>query len=165
MVGRIIQTGGDNSRLGRWSYVQIAGRDQKKVTIVTAYHPCKQTNPGDSTVTAQQRQLLRQQGKKHPQPRTQWLHNIKLKINKWKQEGEVLFLVDANSGLKDNDFATFLAETGMCDTIGATHGMDAPNTQADGSKAIDFILITPDTVATIQRCGMLCFYEGTHLDH
>eukprot|EP00957_Ditylum_brightwellii_P081992 6234610-Ditylum_brightwellii.AAC.1 len=88
MVGRIIQTGGDNSRLGRWNYVQIAGRDQRKVIIVTAYCLCKQTNPLDSTVTAQQRQLMRQQGKTRPQPTTQWLHDIKLKLNKWKQEGE-----------------------------------------------------------------------------
>eukprot|EP00957_Ditylum_brightwellii_P013889 1047631-Ditylum_brightwellii.AAC.1 len=36
--------GEDNKGLGRWSYVQIAGKEKKKVMFVTAYNPVyKQT--------------------------------------------------------------------------------------------------------------------------
>eukprot|EP00957_Ditylum_brightwellii_P124873 9519189-Ditylum_brightwellii.AAC.2 len=55
MVGRIIKSDTDSSRLGQWSYVQIAGQDQRKPTIITAYRPCKQNKPGDGTVTSQQK--------------------------------------------------------------------------------------------------------------
>eukprot|EP00957_Ditylum_brightwellii_P142551 10860691-Ditylum_brightwellii.AAC.1 len=54
MTGQIIEADHDNSRLGCWSYVKNAGCNQCQVTIVTAYCPCKQSDPGDSTVTAQQ---------------------------------------------------------------------------------------------------------------
>eukprot|EP00957_Ditylum_brightwellii_P092757 7062571-Ditylum_brightwellii.AAC.2 len=76
MVGRIIKTSDDDSRLGRWCYVQIAGRYQKKVTIVNVYRPCNQANPGDGTVNAKQWRITRQQGQSHPKPQTQWIHDI-----------------------------------------------------------------------------------------
>eukprot|EP00957_Ditylum_brightwellii_P166413 12667852-Ditylum_brightwellii.AAC.1 len=61
--------GGDNKGLGRWSYVQIAGKEQKKVIFVTAYKPCVQTNKGDSTVTAQHKRMLTMQGDTNASPR------------------------------------------------------------------------------------------------
>eukprot|EP00957_Ditylum_brightwellii_P041057 3109585-Ditylum_brightwellii.AAC.1 len=39
MMGRIITTDKDTSGLGCWSYATIAGKDQKQVTILTAYRP------------------------------------------------------------------------------------------------------------------------------
>eukprot|EP00957_Ditylum_brightwellii_P201512 15326011-Ditylum_brightwellii.AAC.1 len=42
----------DSTGLGRWSYVKVAGRDQKQVVITTSYRPCIQHNPGNRTVTA-----------------------------------------------------------------------------------------------------------------
>eukprot|EP00957_Ditylum_brightwellii_P039777 3011360-Ditylum_brightwellii.AAC.1 len=82
---------------------------------------------------------MRQNGVNKPKPRTAWLKDIKRHIDEWKQEGEVILLVDANSGQDNKDFAAFIAESGLCDTIRGTHGIDTPNTQADGSKTIDFI--------------------------
>eukprot|EP00957_Ditylum_brightwellii_P008143 617414-Ditylum_brightwellii.AAC.1 len=55
MVGQIIRSGTGFGGLGRWSYVQIAGRDQQQITIATAYRPCEQSKPGNSTVTIQQK--------------------------------------------------------------------------------------------------------------
>eukprot|EP00957_Ditylum_brightwellii_P010334 781307-Ditylum_brightwellii.AAC.1 len=45
MVGQIVQSDTDSKGLGRWSYVQITGRNQQKITIATAYRPCKQSKP------------------------------------------------------------------------------------------------------------------------
>eukprot|EP00957_Ditylum_brightwellii_P039591 2994946-Ditylum_brightwellii.AAC.1 len=82
---------------------------------------------------------MRQNGVTKPKPRMTWLKDIKHHIDEWKQEREVILLTDVNSGLDDKDFTPFIAESGLCDTIGGTHGIDTPNTQADGSKTIDFI--------------------------
>eukprot|EP00957_Ditylum_brightwellii_P186371 14190619-Ditylum_brightwellii.AAC.1 len=60
---------------------------------------------------------MRQNGVNKPKPRTAWLKDIKQHIDEWKQEGEVILLVDANSGLDDKDFAPFIAESGLCDII------------------------------------------------
>eukprot|EP00957_Ditylum_brightwellii_P169132 12873090-Ditylum_brightwellii.AAC.1 len=73
---------------------------------------------------AQQITVMKQQGVANPQPQKAWLHNLAPKLNEWVQEGEVLLMVDANSGLDNKDFAPFVAETGMCDIIGRKHGVD-----------------------------------------
>eukprot|EP00957_Ditylum_brightwellii_P146633 11162515-Ditylum_brightwellii.AAC.1 len=86
-------------------------------------------------------------------------------IKKWITEGEVMLLVDANSGLGSKNFALFIAEVGLCDTIGGRHGIDSPNTHADGSKTIDFIFCSPGMIETVKRSRMLQFYDGIHSDH
>ena len=74
-------------------------------------------------------------------------------------------MVDANSGLDAKDFGPFVAKIGLCDIIGGTHGIDTPNTHAEGSQAIDFMLATPNIMNMIKRSGMLRFYDGIHSDH
>eukprot|EP00957_Ditylum_brightwellii_P148430 11300294-Ditylum_brightwellii.AAC.1 len=148
MTGRIIKADTDTSGLGRWSYIKIARKDKKKVTIVTAYRPCEQNKPGEATVNAQQHKVLRSQGIAKPKPCTLWIKDITPKLKTWMKEGEVMLLADANSGLGDKDFAPFIAEIGLCDVIGGKHGIDSPNSHAEGTKAIDFIFCSPDMLAT-----------------
>eukprot|EP00957_Ditylum_brightwellii_P086390 6573223-Ditylum_brightwellii.AAC.1 len=90
--------------------------------IITAYRPCKQNKLGDGTVTSQQKQLLQQQGIDQPKPCTAWRKDLCPILQKWAQEGEVMLLVDTNSGLEDKDFAPFIVEAGLCDAIGGMHG-------------------------------------------
>ena len=63
MMGRKILRVEDKTELGRWSYIQVAGKDKKIITIITGYIPCVQHNPGDDTVTAQQIRILKQMEK------------------------------------------------------------------------------------------------------
>eukprot|EP00957_Ditylum_brightwellii_P163516 12449123-Ditylum_brightwellii.AAC.1 len=88
MVGQIIKSDTNSSGLVQWSYVQITGQDQRKLTIITAYRPCKQHKPGNSTVTSQQKQLLQQQRIDHPKPCTAWTKDLCPILQKWAQEGE-----------------------------------------------------------------------------
>eukprot|EP00957_Ditylum_brightwellii_P108547 8279768-Ditylum_brightwellii.AAC.1 len=52
-------SGEDKSRLGRWTYVCIAKKDNRKLYIITGYCPRVQTNPGTGAVNAQQKRLLK----------------------------------------------------------------------------------------------------------
>eukprot|EP00957_Ditylum_brightwellii_P090341 6879810-Ditylum_brightwellii.AAC.1 len=70
-------------------------------------------NPGDNTVTAQQQQILWMNREKILKPRTQWNKDITPHIHKWKNEGEVLMIVAANSGLEDADCGLFKAKVGL----------------------------------------------------
>eukprot|EP00957_Ditylum_brightwellii_P008235 622880-Ditylum_brightwellii.AAC.1 len=79
--------GGDNKGLGRWSYVRIAGKEQKKVMFVTAYKPCVQTNEGDSTVTAQHQGILTMQGDTNTSPQKAFNQDLLEEIRKWRNEG------------------------------------------------------------------------------
>eukprot|EP00957_Ditylum_brightwellii_P203542 15335098-Ditylum_brightwellii.AAC.1 len=82
-----------------------------------------------------------------------------------ERKRKALLLIDANSGLDNKDFAPFIAEASLCDAIGGYHDIDAPNTQVDGSKAINFIFATPNVMDIIYCTGMLQFYDGIHSDH
>eukprot|EP00957_Ditylum_brightwellii_P149555 11388734-Ditylum_brightwellii.AAC.1 len=64
------------------------GKDQRKSIVVCAYILCKQYNPGDGTVTAQQQRRLRMKGDQTPQPRTQWIKDIAPYIHKWQENRE-----------------------------------------------------------------------------
>ena len=54
LMGRKISSSEDSKGLGRWSFVQIARKDHRKIMVVTGYKPCVQGQCGDNTVTAQQ---------------------------------------------------------------------------------------------------------------
>ena len=100
----------------------------------------------------------------------QWMHSNAIYYDNkgWETPnlaGEIILLVNSNSGLENKDFAPFVAEAGLCDAIRGIHGIETPNTQAGGSKAIDFILSTPNTMETIQQNRMLWFYDSIHSDH
>eukprot|EP00957_Ditylum_brightwellii_P013175 995082-Ditylum_brightwellii.AAC.1 len=165
MTGQIIEVDHDNSGLGRWSYVKFAGRHQRQITTLTAYCPCKQYNPGNSTINAQQYKVLRQQGINNPNPNNKWSKDLTPLLKQWKHGGKVLLLVDANSGLDEKDFTLFVSETELCNVMGGTHSIDTPNTHAEGSKTINFMLCSPNMLSMIKKCGMLWFYDGIHSDH
>eukprot|EP00957_Ditylum_brightwellii_P075659 5749798-Ditylum_brightwellii.AAC.1 len=63
-------------------YVQIVGKNQKKVMFAMVYKPCIQANEGDSTVTAQQKQILTMQGDNEAKPRKAFNQDILQEIQK-----------------------------------------------------------------------------------
>eukprot|EP00957_Ditylum_brightwellii_P147059 11197174-Ditylum_brightwellii.AAC.1 len=62
--------------------------NQAKTTQV-AYRPCKQSNPEDSTVNAQQKRLLIQQREINPNLRKTWCKDMIKQIETWANHGEV----------------------------------------------------------------------------
>eukprot|EP00957_Ditylum_brightwellii_P029688 2243908-Ditylum_brightwellii.AAC.1 len=62
LVSRHMESGKDDSGLGRWMYICIAGKDDRKLYVVTGYRLCIQSNPGSGTVNAQQQHLLTMKG-------------------------------------------------------------------------------------------------------
>ena len=72
ITSRKISSRSNDKWLGRWIYVKIVGRDQRHIVIVTAYKPCKQGQNGDEMITAQQKRILKMQGKGGKIRRKQW---------------------------------------------------------------------------------------------
>ena len=165
LVGRKITSGEDKKGLGRWSYIQISGRDYRKTIIITGYKPCIQEQCGDKTVTAQQKRILKMQGS-NKTPRKQWDKDLCNTINTWKQEGnKILWMGDLNRGLEDNDVAEIIERTELYDIIGAIHGDTKINSHITGSRQIDFFLGTQGIVETVEKTGILPFYIGIDSDH
>eukprot|EP00957_Ditylum_brightwellii_P210129 15364599-Ditylum_brightwellii.AAC.1 len=137
----------DFSGLGRWSYVEIAGRDQKKRIFTTGYKPCVQYNPGSNTVTAQQKPLSTFQGKGKHSPHKQWDLDFIKTVIIWKSKGNTVFWMgDTSGGLEDDDLAEVLSETELYSIMGSKHS-------------------TTDALDTVDKAGMLKFNVGIDSDH
>eukprot|EP00957_Ditylum_brightwellii_P197675 15059759-Ditylum_brightwellii.AAC.1 len=76
IVGRHMTSGEGESRLGRWTYVCIVGKDNRKLYVITGYHPGVQTNPGTGTVNAQHKRLFTMKGKPNAHVRKEWDKDI-----------------------------------------------------------------------------------------
>eukprot|EP00957_Ditylum_brightwellii_P131885 10057402-Ditylum_brightwellii.AAC.1 len=46
IVDRHMESGKDDKDLGRWMYICITGKDDRKLYVITGYRPCTQSNPG-----------------------------------------------------------------------------------------------------------------------
>eukprot|EP00957_Ditylum_brightwellii_P125938 9600863-Ditylum_brightwellii.AAC.1 len=76
IVGRHMESGKDDSSLDRWTYIYIAGKDVRKIYIITGYGPYIQSNPGSRTVNVQQQCLLTMKGNPDAKVRKEWDKDI-----------------------------------------------------------------------------------------
>eukprot|EP00957_Ditylum_brightwellii_P047443 3603867-Ditylum_brightwellii.AAC.1 len=91
IVGRHKESGKDDSSLGRWTYICIAGKGDRKFYVITGYRPCIQSNPGLGTVKAQQQHLLTMKGNPDSKVKKEWDKDILNLIKQWKITRQKLY--------------------------------------------------------------------------
>jgi hypothetical protein len=100
MVHRVIASGRDIAGYGRWSQITYAAKESKKMTIISAYRVCKQTNPGYLTASKQQHRIMYEDEELRPylvDPHNKTLIDLQYHVKKLKSDGhEVLIFMDAN---------------------------------------------------------------------
>eukprot|EP00957_Ditylum_brightwellii_P092223 7020759-Ditylum_brightwellii.AAC.1 len=82
IVGQHMVSREDESGLGQWTYVCIAGKDKQSASIITGYWLCIQLNPGSGMVNAQQKCLLTIWGKPNAEVRKEWDSNMLTLVRK-----------------------------------------------------------------------------------
>jgi hypothetical protein len=50
----VVKTGHDNTGCGWWSYITLALKEDKFITLVSAYRVCDQINPSNTTASTKQ---------------------------------------------------------------------------------------------------------------
>jgi hypothetical protein len=65
-VHRVIGSGKDETGCGRWSYTTYAAKDDMKVSAVSCYRFCNQTNPGATEASNQQHGIMYADGELRP---------------------------------------------------------------------------------------------------
>jgi len=98
----IVNTGYDTI-LGRWTYQEFLGKNNKHVIILSGYQVCNQEfDAASNTVSAQQIHLLQAQGIPTPKPRKLFLANLIHQIQEWQHANkEVILCIDANEPIDD----------------------------------------------------------------
>jgi len=82
-TNRVIHKGTDQY-LGRWSYLELIGKHNKRLIVMSSYRVCNQPfNATSQTVTAQQIRLLQAKGIVTPKPRTAFLNDLIKQVQQW----------------------------------------------------------------------------------
>ena len=169
---RIIDRGQD-SGLGRWSFVTLQGRHANKITLITAYRVCNQTidHTGDKTAFIQQWVLLRETGIHKPNPRKAFMTDLTQYIKELREANHsIILFIDANESRhgREGSIPTFLQATGLTDILYGKFATDThqpPATYKRGTNCIDYAFVTPEVIPFIKACGYTAFDEVTPSDH
>jgi hypothetical protein len=170
MVHRVIASGRDETVYGRWSQITYAAEENKKMTILSAYRVCKQTNPGDLTASKQQHGIMYEDEELRPylmDPHKQTLIDLQYHAEKLKTDGhEELIFMYANQteeqlyqtpthnekfvtkkgfhvgGSIDGSLQSFIHNCGLINVLRRMHKGVVPNTHERVSAQIYCTLIT-----------------------
>jgi hypothetical protein len=161
----------DNSGMGRWSEIRMAGKDNTAIRFITAYRVVDTSfaRAGPTTAYSQQVSIMEDKGVIDPDPRAAVLHDLGKHIeNAIEQGDEVCLMIDANESMCDRGekFSKWVHKTGLCDIMVQRHGTEKePATFIGGSKRIDYILVTEKLTEYVAAAGILEeneFYESDH---
>ena len=167
-TGKIVDRGADWTRMGRWTYVTLNGRNGTRVTTVTGYRcgSVKIDQVGSSTSIAQQYGISWQRGNKNPNPYIDFLTDLKKWLKPKITDGEeILLLLDANEEWVTNaKIVHFAEELGLNNAEKAFHNELEP-TRPKSNKTIDFMLGTDGVIENIKAFGRTPYNLETLGDH
>jgi len=110
---------GSDPVLGRWTYQEFLGKNDRHVIVVSGYRVCNQKfDAASNTVSAQQIRLLQAQGHPKPNPRKLFLTDIITQIQQWRTaHKEVILCLDANEPVDDprSDISQLFTKTDLAD--------------------------------------------------
>ncbi len=167
-TGRITERFQDNTGMGRWTGFCLQGKDNIRISIITAYRAVKTT--GASTSYMQQWRTIRNHpttnyDNKTPEPRSQMIKDLSKEINNRKrQQHEILLLWDANESIdtKYSQLPSFLNQTGLS----ILHKELPQNSYNRGSHCIDYAMGTNNIRNAITTQGYMPFLSGAwNSDH
>ncbi len=167
-IGRILTSGEDPRGMGRWTEFRLAGKNNKKLTVIMAYRVCSKASGGRKTVFTQQYFLLREQcDSEKILPQQKILEDLGALIDSRVAEGdEVIHGIDANETLEeDGPWQDFITRCDLYDLLGKnTDPTTIPPTHEEGRR-INFLVGTRSVFDTVVASPMDGFKSGVNTDH
>jgi hypothetical protein len=141
---RITEQGKDHSKLGRWSWLRLEGKQGHHLRVVSAYCPVESIGPG--TVFSQHKRYLQRCSNQKEDPRQAIYTDLGNDIEKWKEEGDkILIGIDANEDVRTGNTREFFQMMGMHEVILQTYKQLNPPATCDKNnnrEPIDGIFVT-----------------------
>jgi hypothetical protein len=180
----VVDAGSDATGCGRWSYITYGGKGGKRLTYITVYRVCDQTDPGDTTTRKQKHNIQYKEESArigNIDPHKQKLVDVEHFVNNLRhKEHDVDIFIDANQNDRrfympqghDNHFKsdggfnidgridvslkTFLENMGLVNAPNNKHDtVNVPPRCEPGSKVIDYVLVSEGLLPHITSIGML----------
>jgi len=150
--------------MGRWSYIEMEGKEARRIVVLTGYRSCNQNSQlGSATYHDQQIRILLSQGHVDPDPCTTFLDDIIHQVQQWHQQKKaVLICLDANENVINPNLTRgigrLFAETDLIDL----HYHRYPQyprlaTYNQGNSIIDICMGSPEFVTAMMAATILPF--------
>ena len=168
ITGRVIQQLSDE--LGRWTHLQMAGRNGRILNFITAYQVCaRPTNPTGTTAYHQQESLLRTQGRADSHPRRNFRKDLTAFLKPMKHRQEHIILAgDFNEPMDSgtSNMSKICQDIGLSDVFAIRHpDTPEPATYIRGSRRIDYFLVSASVLPSVEKCGYDPFQYRLTSDH
>jgi len=147
---RVIRSGSDETGLGRWTFMEMVGRHDRRLIFLNGYRVGRNQKYSVGSITAycQQYRILQRAGHANPNPREIFIDDLITLVKGWIAAGhEVLLCLDANEESDqlslDLGLGRLISTTGLID-LHRYHfsGIPTPATHQRGSKTINICLGT-----------------------
>eukprot|EP00957_Ditylum_brightwellii_P057421 4353936-Ditylum_brightwellii.AAC.1 len=156
--------------LGRWSYITLKGKKNRKVTIILAYHVCDNNlnEAGPKTCWKQQWRQLHKCGYAAPDPWTLFFQNFNKFIEgQVERDKELIITIGANEvDIANSDIRTFHNRHEPTKVFAHKHPyVTPPHTYQCSNNKIDYLCVTLALIPTINAVGFLPFNVPFLIDH
>ena len=157
----------DPSGLGRWSGHTLRGKENKHISVITAYRVCNGSIHTSSIGSAFNREYEhhRSEGIRSPRPRKIILQDLQHTIIQLQTGGNsILLMLDSNALIdEDRDLQEMIAS---CDLHDLHHSFPAPSTYLGSDKRrIDHMFGCSAVVHSMSGSGSLSYLDGPQSDH
>ena len=89
--------------MGRYSWTILQGKENHKITLISAYQVCHMITQGPFTAYLQQCHILALCGNQNPDPREEITNDLIQFINDLKTSGhQIILSIDTNEEIKDS---------------------------------------------------------------
>ena len=159
MANRVIATGADESKLGRWAWTRYQGSFDRTFIIFSVYRPVEGNGGFNSAYVQQLRYSMKHRNGRCP--REILLQDLGDELIKRKEAGDsILVMGDWNQDIRSEDIQDWKDRIGLRDAMMEKVGdvKDLPATHQRGRVPIDSIMTTGAVV--IDKAGYLPFGEG-----
>lgn len=147
LTGSIVKRGGDERKLGRWTWYSFRGEEAIFTTVITLYRPCNTEITKTGSARSQQFGQIRARFPHITKdPLALFDSDLKIMVENFMEQGhQMVVMGDYNQDLLVTSSPTkkMLERLGLQDGIMSKYGGTAPRTHVYGSRPIDGIFVSP----------------------
>ena len=158
-------------KLGRWSAVNLRGKNNTIITILSIYQVCKRGYEGENTAYLQQQADIYNAKGRYLDPRNDMCKDLKKALHYLNENShKVIICADINDDTGHeftHQWNNIMEEAGMRHVLQSVHNQRSlPRTYDRGVRCLDSIMVSENIQNEhIQGAGILPFYSITVSDH
>ena len=158
--------GQDDTKLGRWSWMELRGKNNHRTRVYTAYRPGSRPNKiqtAHTTVYQQHKRYMRGTEYEQMEPRDLFDLDICKEIKEHIEHTNIVLMIDVNQNIIRGKFTRAMKEIGMQSVFEIMKMGEMPATHHRGRFPISTIYVSKNLTPT--RAGILPKTIGVQGDH